>query len=141
AIIKGRYEHAIYSPRVDCYGLSAASAAIQFQDKLHPDPAFGNFGFDDLFQFSFVRNERAGSTYTMHHSVCHTVLTEKNTVSLVIRGAAEKERSLIFDQNTELLWWRFGRHAEHQSRTQQKIMTDRKVEQVIESLQGLGVVE
>lgn len=38
-----------------------------------------------------VRYEGIGSSYALHHSQYHSIIEEPNTVSLIVRGPAEKE--------------------------------------------------
>jgi hypothetical protein len=60
-----------------------------------------------------VREERAGSAYTLHHSMVHSVVAEPYTVSLVVRGPAVKDRFLVTDKQTSRTWWQYG--AKHES--------------------------
>lgn len=87
----------------------------------------------------FATTERVGSFYTIHHSVIHTTIMEDNTVSLFIRGPAEKERSLITDRDTGQLWWRYGAKDERPERRAQKTMNLSQFEMRRRKLQALGV--
>lgn len=70
----------------------------------------------------FSTDEQRGSFYTIHHSVIHTTIMAENTVSLFIRGPAEKDRSLITDRGSGDLWWRYGAGAETPERRTRKQM-------------------
>lgn len=88
----------------------------------------------------FATVEEAGSFYTIHHSVIHTTVTTDNTVSLFIRGPAEKERSLITDRETGSLWWRYGASAEDVSRRAKKGMERSHYEMLRRKLSSLDVI-
>ena len=55
-----------------------------------------------------VRQEQAGSTYALHHTMVHAVVAEPYTVSLVVRGPAVKDRFLVMDRKTGESWWQYG---------------------------------
>jgi len=87
----------------------------------------------------FATTERVGSFYSIHHSVIHTTIMEDDTVSLFIRGPAEKERSLITDRDTGKLWWRYGAKGESPERRAQKVMDLSKFEMRRRKLEVLGI--
>ena len=87
----------------------------------------------------FATTEQVGSFYTIHHSVIHTTIMEDDTVSLFIRGPAEKERSLITDRDTGQLWWRYGAGNERPERRAQKTMSLSQFEMRRRRLEALGV--
>ncbi|MGN6256093.1 MAG: hypothetical protein ACTHO8_14105 [Solirubrobacterales bacterium] len=87
----------------------------------------------------FATTEQVGSFYTIHHSVIHTTIMEDDTVSLFIRGPAEKERSLITDRDTGRLWWRYGAQGESPERRAQKVMDKSQFAVRRRKLEVLGV--
>jgi len=87
----------------------------------------------------FATAEQVGSFYSIHHSVIHTTIMADDTVSLFIRGPAEKERSLITDRDTGKLWWRYGSQDESPERRAQKVMDLSKFEMRRRKLEVLGV--
>lgn len=87
----------------------------------------------------FATAEQVGSFYSIHHSVIHTTIMADDTVSLFIRGPAEKERSLITDRDTGKLWWRYGSQDESPERRRQKVMDLSKFEMRRRKLEVLGV--
>ena len=87
----------------------------------------------------FATTESAGSFYTIHHSVIHTTIMEENTVSLFIRGPAEKERSLITDRDTGKLWWRYGNQGETPERKARKAMDQSTFEMKRHKFEALGI--
>jgi hypothetical protein len=88
----------------------------------------------------FATIEDAGSFYTIHHSVIHTTIMEDNTVSLFIRGPAEKDRSLITDRETGDLWWRRGSEMESPERRARKVMGRGRYELLRRKLERLAVI-
>jgi hypothetical protein len=138
-IICGLYEHCLIEPRKDPYSLSSEENARLYQDKTHPDPAATLTTAD--FPIAFVRDETGGNTYSFSHTLTHTVLTTKNTVSLVLRGPVRRTRSFIFDRNTETLWWRFGQQDESPLRRDAKRMSDEQFDQTLSTLEALGVID
>lgn len=139
-IFTGHYQHCLYGLKQNPYEISSLEEARSYQDRFNPDPKFAGLTSDDLFQIEWIRNETAGSSYSLHHSQAHTVFTSKNTVSLVLRGPIEKPRSLIFEQKQQQLWWRFGREEESGERISQKIMSPNKLEEVIQNLTELEII-
>jgi len=87
----------------------------------------------------FATTEQVGSFYSIHHSVIHTTIMSDNTVSLAVRGPAEKERSLITDRDTGKLWWRYGSKGERPERRAQKVMSLSQFEVRRRKLEGLGI--
>jgi hypothetical protein len=53
-----------------------------------------------------VREESRGSSYSLEHDVLHSLRARPNTTSLIIRGPAEKDRSVIVDPDSPELEWR-----------------------------------
>jgi hypothetical protein len=87
----------------------------------------------------FATTEQVGSFYSIHHSVIHTTIMADDTVSLFIRGPAEKERSLITDRDTGKLWWRVGSQGESPERRAQKVMGLPQFEVRRRKLESLGI--
>lgn len=139
-IINGHYQHCLYSATHDPYAMSDSDSAIRYQDRHHPDPAFNGFDAASFFHLDWIRGERKGNCYSLHHSQVHTVYTSKDTVSLVLRGPAQKNRSMIFDQMENIMWWRFSREDESEQRVSRKIMSDTKYAEVQADLVRLGVI-
>jgi hypothetical protein len=88
----------------------------------------------------FATEESAGSFYTIHHSAIHTTVMAENTVSLFIRGPAEKDRSLIIDRASGQLWWRYGAQQETQERRERKQMDLSHFELLKHKLSTLDVI-
>jgi hypothetical protein len=139
-ILNGHYQHCLFSSTQDPYAMSSVENAKRYQDRHSPDPAFAGYETESLFHLDWIRGEQAGSCYTLHHSQIHTVYTSKDTVSLVLRGPIQKDRSMIFDQLENKMWWRYGRKDEDDKRIRTKIMSDSKLSQVKDHLSSIGVI-
>lgn len=85
----------------------------------------------------FVTNEVAGNCYTLHHTEIHTTFTTPDTVSLFLRGPAEKERSLIAERDTGKVWWRYGEDKEKASRRIAKRISKEYFDDLVRRLEGM----
>lgn len=88
----------------------------------------------------FVTQQTDGSTYSLHHTQVHTTYTTPDTVSLFLRGPAEKERSLITERETGRLWWRYGADKEREDRRVRKVMRPEEFEELVARLERLNVI-
>jgi hypothetical protein len=89
---------------------------------------FGNVELDEDvlprdLEAVMVRQEKVGDTYALHHSMIHAVVAEPFTVSLVVRGAAVKDRFLVMDRRTGESWWQYGAKQESAEDAEQKRMS------------------
>jgi hypothetical protein len=85
-ILHGKYEHKIFSAEKPIDEILTAS---------------------DIYE-SMVRDEGAGCLYSLNEKTLHTALAEPGSVSLVLRGPANLERSLKIDRATDSIWWHYG---------------------------------
>jgi hypothetical protein len=88
----------------------------------------------------FTTHQTAGSTYSLHHTEVHTTFTTPDTVSLFLRGPAEKERSLITERETGKLWWRYGADQERPDRRVRKQMTTAEFDELTGRLYKLEII-
>jgi hypothetical protein len=88
----------------------------------------------------FVTTEAQGACYTLHHSALHTTFTTPDTVSLFIRGPAEKQRSVITDKRSGKLWWRYGESDETAERRSEVQMSAEGYRKMRARLEVLGVL-
>lgn len=93
---------------------------------------------DLLAKFATV--EREGACYTLHHSLLHTTITTDDTVSLFLRGPAEKERSIVTDRETGRVWWRYGAMMEDAQRRSDVCMSHTAYVEMVEKAERLGVI-
>ncbi|WP_433386935.1 hypothetical protein [Micromonospora sp. KLBMP9576] len=108
-----------------------------------PEDAQDDFDAQDCdlrVQPRFVTNEIPGNCYTLHHSEIHTTFTTPNTVSLFLRGPAEKERSLITERETGRVWWRFGEEKEKAARRGSKRISKAYFDDLASRLQAMEVL-
>lgn len=72
------------------------------------DQNFGEHTNPRQLQPICERIETPGSTYALQHTGVHTVQAEADTISLLIRGPAAKDRFLILDAAAERFFWVYG---------------------------------
>ncbi|MFE2674146.1 hypothetical protein [Streptomyces hygroscopicus] len=138
-ILTGGYTHTWYHLEGDLYD-GPDPEARQYLSRHRPDPrAHAQRHLKNLTPH-LTRWESPGSTYTLHHSAIHTTFTTPDTVSLFLRGPAEKDRSVIMDKDTGVLWWRFGRQDEPEDRVRQKSMGLEAYREIRDRLEKLEVI-
>lgn len=85
-VLRGGYRHRVYG-RDDTFGETTDVAGLTpIQERFEP----------------------AGATYALHHTSVHAVSAQADTVSLIVRGPAAKERFLILDGATGGFLWASG---------------------------------
>lgn len=77
-----------------------------------------------------IRHEGVGSCYTLHHGQFHSIVREPNTVSLIIRGALEKEDFQVIE----------GGSVHLAEKTLQRTMSRERYGALIEKLSALGIL-
>lgn len=116
-ILHGSYQHAIYGQDI---GLAEDIEVASLQPIM-------------------THRQRAGDFYTLHHSLIHSVIAEPYTVSLIIRGPAQKNRFLVMDRLENRAWWQFGMDTETAEERKKKVMTRERLDGVLEKLATLGL--
>jgi hypothetical protein len=81
-----------------------------------------------------VQKESLGSHYTLTHNIIHAVDALPCTVTLFIRGPVLRTRFMIFDKQTGMKWWEYGRESETIEETKKKIMNASRIDNQIENL-------
>jgi len=94
-LLTGGYEHA-------CYDVIEAP-----DDTDQPGPEFSGARMEVTEKFRTT--QRAGDSYTIHHTVVHATFTLAHTITLLLRGPAEKSRSRRTQPETGKIWYGFGR--------------------------------
>jgi hypothetical protein len=84
-----------------------------------------------------IHQSRAGDVYTLHHSMIHSVIAEPYTVTLILRGPAQKERFVVMDRFEKKAWWQYGMSRESSQERSDKVMTRAYFEEVRSGLQDL----
>jgi hypothetical protein len=87
-----------------------------------------------------VTQETVGTVYSLHHTEVHTIYTAPDTVSIFLRGPAEKDRSLITERETGRLWWRYGVDKEKADRRPRKMMKPEEFDVLTTRLEQLGIL-
>lgn len=82
------------------------------------------------------RVERPGSTYALQHTSVHTVQAEADSISLLLRGPAAKERFLILDK-AQGSFWVYGAAQETPATRANKIMNPDQLDQTITRVREL----
>jgi len=82
------------------------------------------------------RVERPGSTYALQHTSVHTVQAEADSISILLRGPAAKERFLILDK-AQGSFWVYGADQETPATRASKIMNPDRLDQTITRVRAL----
>ena len=56
----------------------------------------------------FVRDEREGACYTMHHTVIESNTTAPGTMSLLLRGPTMKRRAVAVERTSDRMFFKYG---------------------------------
>ena len=91
-------------------------------------------------QPSFIMQECAGVSYTLHHSVIHSVIALPDTVSLILRGPVEKDRLLMTDLKTGKMCWKYGWEKETVEERKDRAITAEYFDQLRQHLIRLNVI-
>ncbi len=86
-----------------------------------------------------VRIEQPGDTYTLHHTMIHSVTTHGEAVTLIVRGPAVKDRFVVTDRTTGKAWWQYGAATESPEAAAAKRMTDKQLRDRITALRAAGI--
>lgn len=103
-------------------------------------------GFDESTDVAgmrplLVRHERPGSTYALHHNSVHSVAAEPDTISLLIRGPAAKDRFLIHDAINGGFFWVHGAAGETRQQRDNKRLTATQLADTIATVRRLLIDE
>lgn len=136
-ILAGGYTHTWYHFDGELYE-AGDDEAKQYLSRHTPDPRHS--GLLNRLTPHLTRWETTGNCYTLHHSALHTTFTTPDTVSLFLRGPAEKDRSVIMDVDTGRVWWRYGRQDEPAERRQEKAMGADAYREIRDRLERLNII-
>lgn len=105
---------------------------------------FGGAGPDDAVTPAplrplLVRREQPGSIYALHHDMLHATVAEPQSVTVVVRGPASKDRSFIVDPATDKRVWFVGAGAESPEAVERKRMSPALLSSLATSLSTWGV--
>ncbi|WP_280867742.1 hypothetical protein [Streptomyces sp. SAI-127] len=133
-LLQGHYRHVLYdSPRP-----ARSEAARHHMDPEHPDSSSGL----DLARIrpTLEYEMKAGDSYTLHHEAVHATLVHADTVSLILRGPAEKDVAFVANLDQGGLYWRFGRRDEDQTRIRAKQLTRDELTGCVADLRSRGLL-
>lgn len=82
------------------------------------------------------KTERAGASYALHHTSVHAVQAEADTISLLLRGPAARDRFLVLDRAGESFWV-YGASQESPATRAKKQMTSTKLDSTIARVRSL----
>ncbi|WP_246001567.1 hypothetical protein [Allorhizocola rhizosphaerae] len=86
-----------------------------------------------------VRTEEPGDTYTLHHSMIHSVTAHGEAVTLIVRGPAVKDRFVVTDRATGKAWWQHGAATETPEAAAAKRMSGNQLRDRIARLDASGL--
>lgn len=116
-LLTGSYDHVLYHVIED----ADASVAPAFEPRVQT-------------------TERAGDSYTIHHDTVHATTTKANTISLLVRGPAEKSVSRRMDPNTGKLWFGLGRKDQTEADIARRRMTVERFEAIRAQLVDADII-
>ncbi|MDX2292332.1 MULTISPECIES: hypothetical protein [Streptomyces] len=116
-ILSGGYRHTIYGD--------------------HPDPEH-DFDLERVVP-TLIRRESAGSSYVIQHTLVHSVAAEPETLTLTVRGPAQKDRMLIVDRDGGTTWWQFGVKDENAAEVAKRRLTDEQILEITQVLRERGL--
>lgn len=86
-----------------------------------------------------VRVEEPGDTYTLHHSMIHSVTAHGEAITLIVRGPAVKDRFVVTDRATGKAWFQYGAATETADAAAAKRMSDTQLRDRIAMLRASGI--
>lgn len=98
------------------------------------------YGRDDLFAEDTdpdslrpicERTEGPGAIYALHHTSVHAVQAAADTISVLLRGPAAKDRFLILDRHAGGSFWAYGAARETPAQRASKRMTTSQISETI----------
>jgi len=116
-ILSGSYTHTFYSINQDFTDEIDVAALLPHQ----------------------VRVEESGDTYTLHDSMIHSVTAHGETVTLIVRGPAVKDRFVVTDRVTGKAWWQYGAATESPEAAAAKRMTNGQIKNRLMALKSSGI--
>jgi hypothetical protein len=87
-----------------------------------------------------LRDEPAGSAFTIHHNVIHATMADPDTISLIMRGPAAKDRAIITHKETGRVWFRYGEKDESEERRKKVQMPLETYLEWRNKMEGYGLI-
>jgi hypothetical protein len=105
-ILTGGYTHTIYGNCPESLNIDAAALTPRI-----------------------IRHERPGDGYVIEHTLVHSVAAAAETITLTVRGPAQKDRMLIVDE-ADGAFWAFGMKDEDPQETASRRLTDDRMREI-----------
>lgn len=87
-----------------------------------------------------VKQERAGESYVINHSLLHSVAAAVDTTTLTVRGPAVKDRLLIIDKAAGHAWWAYGAAFESEAERLQRQLPAERIREIHALLSAQGIL-
>ncbi|MFI5721534.1 hypothetical protein [Streptomyces cyaneofuscatus] len=117
-ILRGGYRHTVYGDHIE----------------ITPD-------FDvSQVRPTLIRRESAGGGYIIRHTLVHSVAAEPETLTLTVRGPAQKDRMLIVDREQGTSWWQYGVQHEDPADVALRRLTDDQLTETERLLREQGLI-
>jgi len=116
-ILSGSYVHTVYG---------------DFDDRPSLDPA-------ELTP-KLIKRELAGTGYVIQHTLVHSVAADADTITLTVRGPAQKDQMLIIDPKTGRSWPVFGMKDESEEEIMARRLDTPRLESIIELMGKQGII-
>lgn len=137
-MLQGSYRHVLYNCQLPLSASADTEHARRHMDPDHPDMASG-IDVNRLLP-ALEYDMGAGEGYTLHHDAVHATMVAAETVSLILRGPAEKEHAFVANVSDGRVYWRFGRGDETEERIHSKQLGPAGVAALLPRLADLGVI-
>lgn len=136
-MLQGQYHHVLYDRAGAGNVPEPPKDARRHMDPDHADrvPDADLSGIQPVLEYEM----KAGDSYTLHHDALHATLVSAQTVSLILRGPAEKDVAFVANLDEGGVYWRFGRRDEGEERIRAKRLTREALDGVIADLRSRGI--
>lgn len=137
-LLNGGYRHTLYDSDQNLY-------PQQLRDipEVHfnvDDPKIQNFIDFRRIKQTFVCTIEKGQCYTQHHSLLSSTVTQPDTISLFIRGPAQRDSSIQWDVEANTIIWRRGVTDLTPEQRMRVTMTRQDYATVYSNLERLGLI-
>ena len=137
-LLNGSYQHTLWHTDQEVY----PSGLEEVREKQLPlDHPFVSRHIDvDQIQPTLQMQVQAGQTYSQHHSVLSSTITEPDTISLFVRGPAARDYSIQWYTDSDTIAWRGGAATVPDWRQEEVNMTPADVDLVLKRLTELEIL-
>ncbi len=113
---------------------------MYYQNWYESDKPFDDgVSLDDLRTIC-TREDGPGTCFTISHDAIHSTVTAPDTISLLMRGPAMKDKALIINTETGHSWYRVGEKDETAARRVEKQMSRTRYQEWVNKLTGYGLI-